>query len=238
MRRLAILLVLVASCSRALSGFVCQSDPSCGSGRKCIDNGCAVPDPLCASGFHWDDSAGMRGGTCTPNSDGGSVVGSCVIAGVTYGASTLNPANQCQQCDPLLSTTMWSSVAAGMACSGGRCVGGTCCTGCVTAAGRCVPTPDAANCGWGGAACISCSSGNDCVGDSCNRDGTCGHTMLSNNSCAGPQCAQGAACPGGCAQCSQVGMCSVGQCINPSYVCCSVGTTCSVSGSGHARCGD
>jgi hypothetical protein len=61
--------------------------------------------------------------------------------------------------------------------------------------------------------------------------------MLSNNSCAGTQCAQGAACPGGCAQCSQVGTCSVGQCINPSLVCCPGTTTCAVSGSGRARCG-
>jgi hypothetical protein len=260
MSRLAILLILVAGCSRALTGFVCKSDPSCGANRKCIDNSCAVSDPLCASGYHWDDSSGARSGTCTPNGDGGVVVSSCsgvsdgascgpgeichamacvsgcLIGGMFYQGSALNPANECQECDPFQSTSAWSSVAAGTACTGGRCVAGACCTGCVTAKGACQATPTVSNCGVGGAACTSCASGSDCIADSCNSDGTCSHTMLSGNACAGPQCAQGAGCPGSCAQCSQVGTCQSGQCTMLGFVCCPTGQLCGVSGT-RARCG-
>jgi hypothetical protein len=247
MQRLAIVLLLVAGCSRGLTGFVCKSDPSCGSDRKCIDGSCAVADPLCASGYHWDDSAGPRGGSCTPNitsdsgvrvpSDAGSSGASgCLIGGTFYTAGTLNPANRCQQCDPLQSVSTWSPVAVGSACPGGRCVAGACCTGCVTATGGCQATPNVSSCGTGGASCVNCASANECITDSCNSDGTCGHTMLSGTSCAGSQCAQGAACPGSCAQCSQVGTCQSGQCSSLSFVCCPTGVTCSVSSSGRARC--
>jgi hypothetical protein len=260
MRQLAMLLLVVAGCSRGLTGFVCTSDPSCGGNRKCIEQSCAAPDPLCASGYHWDDSAGARSGTCTPNGDGGVVVSSCngvgdgtscgngqicnagacvsgcFIAGAFVPPGTLNAANRCQQCDPLQSTSTWSPVAVGSACTGGRCVAGACCTGCVTANGGCQATPTISNCGTGGASCKSCNSGSDCISDSCNSDGTCGHTTLSGNSCAGPQCGQGAACPGACAQCSQVGTCQAGQCTSPALVCCPGTVVCSVSG-GRARCG-
>jgi hypothetical protein len=276
MYRLAALLAActlgLPGCSLGLSGFVCSSDSSCGGDRKCIDRSCAAPDPLCASGYHWEGSSGARSGTCTLNvSDGGvivavpavndlavvvsscsqvadgtscgtgqicramSCVAGCLIAGTFYAPGTLNPANVCQQCDPLQSPSAWSPAAAGSSCAGGRCVAGACCTGCVTAAGSCQATATIANCGTGGAMCTSCASNSDCITDVCNSDGTCGHTALAGNPCAGAACAQGAMCPGACAQCSDVGVCSAGQCTQVMLTCCPSQLICSVS-NGRARC--
>jgi hypothetical protein len=53
-----------AGCVTNLGAFVCTSDASCGAGRMCIDQSCAAPDPGCAAGYRWDDTAGARGGQC------------------------------------------------------------------------------------------------------------------------------------------------------------------------------
>jgi len=56
----------------------------------------------------------------------------CTVAGVIYPASTANPLNPCQSCQPLATTTDWSSLPFGTSCGnpGAVCVSGSCLAGC------------------------------------------------------------------------------------------------------------
>ncbi len=56
----------------------------------------------------------------------------CSIAGVLYPGTTANPLNPCQSCQPLLTTTDWSSLPFGTSCGtpGAVCVSGSCLAGC------------------------------------------------------------------------------------------------------------
>jgi hypothetical protein len=54
------------------------------------------------------------------------VGGNCLIAGECYGDGQVNPANECQVCDPALSETEWSPRPNGTACAGGTCQEGAC----------------------------------------------------------------------------------------------------------------
>ncbi|MEE9297100.1 MAG: hypothetical protein V3W34_19335, partial [Phycisphaerae bacterium] len=47
--------------------------------------------------------------------------GGCVIAGTCYAASALNPANDCQECDPVQNPLSWTDLADTTACELGPC---------------------------------------------------------------------------------------------------------------------
>ncbi|MFQ5590699.1 MAG: hypothetical protein ACE5HE_06035 [Phycisphaerae bacterium] len=95
-----------------------------------------------------------------------SVVNDCVIDGVCYQETELNPDNECQACIPALSTTAWSSVLEGTACGDPTdtvCDSPDACDG----AGNCEanPKPDGTECP---------DDGNVCSFDVCSA-GACTH---------------------------------------------------------------
>jgi hypothetical protein len=218
----AVLLALIvgdAGCLASLGGFNCGSDAACGVGRVCIGQRCAAADPGCPGGYRWDGTAGARSGQCAfaPTADLAAPPG-----------SDLSPGGAC--------TT-------GARCSvgptAGTCLSGTCCTGCVSGGTACLTAPSVTDCGIGGVACVSCDDHNDCTADACQADGTCTHTPVANGlTCNGALCQAGAACPGACASCVQIGSCQAAQCVGGStYSCCHVGSQCRAS-AGRASCSD
>jgi hypothetical protein len=96
-----------ASCS---DGLFCTINDACdGSGN------CASTARDCSDGLGCTlDVCNETLSVCTSVLNGG-----CVIAGVCYGGSTINPLNPCQVCDPSTSTIGWSNRAAGTSCSDG-----------------------------------------------------------------------------------------------------------------------
>jgi hypothetical protein len=56
----------------------------------------------------------------------------CFIGGTPYPNGTLNPSNNCQSCQPQVSTSGWNNVTDGTSCGAGLvCVAGACKNGCV-----------------------------------------------------------------------------------------------------------
>lgn len=100
-------------------------------------NSCQLCNPsLVASSW----SPGSDGNACV-NGDGGlgfclkgACASSCKIAGQTYSANAVNPANPCENCQPASSTTSWSPTASGTACvvdgGTGICLMDACMSGC------------------------------------------------------------------------------------------------------------
>lgn len=61
---------LVAGCGEP-AALSCVDDSTCGAGGVCVAGFCAEPDPLCASGLRYHESAGSLAGDCTiPPTDG------------------------------------------------------------------------------------------------------------------------------------------------------------------------
>lgn len=114
-----------------------------GSGMSCDDgSACSVSDVCngaggCAGvGLTCDDGLACTVGSCNPVA--GTCVhtlvpGNCIIDGACVAAGTVNPAAQCEVCDPLVSTSAWSPRT-------GSCDDGNgCTTGDTCAAGACNP---------------------------------------------------------------------------------------------------
>jgi hypothetical protein len=95
-----------------------------------------------------------------------STLDSCIIDGACYFAGQVNPANECEACIPLLSSTIWSSRAAGSPCgdpSDTECDSADACDG----NGVCESNHKADQ--------EACSDdGNDCTNDVC-KAGVCEH---------------------------------------------------------------
>lgn len=91
--------------------------------------------------------------------------GYCLVSGYCLTAGAM-ATNGCLKCDPATSNSGWTPLANGTPCTGGICVAGTCCTGCVNGS-VCHAGFAAANCGSAGAACVSCPSGQMCIGGKC-----------------------------------------------------------------------
>lgn len=122
-------------------------------------------------------------------------VDDCLIDGVCYGVGETNPGNECQFCEPSLSTTDWSSVVEGTPCGDGTdtvCDSPDACNG----AGVCETNfkPDGLECP---------DDGNECTEDFC-ITGLCAHPPRdagfacgdpSDTECDNPDTCDGA---GGC----------------------------------------
>jgi hypothetical protein len=109
----------------------------------------------------------------------------CTIGGTRYVSGTPNPANACEICQAIASTTAWTSLTDGTACAGiGVCQSGSCAPGCEVAD---VFYP--ANAVEPGNPCQSCKPGTSPNGWANLPDGTvCGD----GQSCSGGTC--GAPC--------------------------------------------
>ena len=155
-----LLLPIVAACAKGAT--LPQTGPGGAPG------GAAGSSATSASA---ESSTGTGGATSASSSTGGST--GCTIGGMTYFAGTPDPTNECQICDPTVSTKAWSPgnegalCAAEMVCSAGTCaascyVGGkvqapgasdpsTPCEVCdpTTSTSTDVPAPDGTACGQG-----------------------------------------------------------------------------------------
>ncbi len=101
-------------------GICCAPGETCDSVTlSCVED-CSVQD-------------GNRGdGSCEPDAEG------CTIDGLVYPAGTVNPAQECQVCDPNANPTAWTARANDEICGPNgdhACCDGVCCTG----SGCCVP---------------------------------------------------------------------------------------------------
>ncbi|MDF1564290.1 MAG: MopE-related protein [Deltaproteobacteria bacterium] len=136
-------------------------------GTACSEDGNACTDDFCSGGTCQHPPRG-DGTTCGSGQVcvGTSCQSGCYIGGTFYAPSTLNPANDCQSCQPSASTTGWTNLGSSASCAsdgnyctvndhcdgGGTCVGGgardcsafsdACNLGvCDAAAGSCQPSP-------------------------------------------------------------------------------------------------
>ncbi len=163
-----------------------------------------------------------------------------------------NDGNDCTTDSCTLSTGVCQNANNALFCAGGKCSGGSCCTGCFDTSNVChVDVPSA--CGSGGNACTSCGTNTTCRTFTC-TNGTCGHTDNDGTSCtnAGVSgvCHAGACCAGcwdpGSSTClpgDKTGVCGKGgsACTNcdggnpcKAYAC--TAGTCSASNADGASC--
>lgn len=170
------------------TAFTDISGTACGSGNVCnagvCSAGCYIAGTYYASGAI--DSANAcneceptssttawtplaEGASCGTGTvcNAGNCVSGCVIGGTFYAPGAADPSSQCMSCQPTASTSGWSDVANGTACTSG---GGTeCCAGACSNSGT-----DVSNCGSCGHTCSAGPSA-ACTG------GLCNYTILSGN---------------------------------------------------------
>jgi hypothetical protein len=98
-----------------------------------------------------------------------------------------------------------------MACTGGVCLAGNCCTGCVDGAGMCRPGSNVTLCGRAGASCSSCDDKLPCTQDRC-ENGACQSTPQSGTTCPGGVCVAGSCRCGGAGEacCAAAPVCNGG----------------------------
>ena len=142
------------------------------------DDGCKACDPA-VSTTSWSTRA--DGTTCAANEVcvAGVCQAKCFIDGASLAAGALDPTNPCQQCNPMVSTSVWSARSDGASCASGKvCTGGTCEARCFV--GGTFYAPDA------GSLCERCDPGQSTSAFTPAPDGTaCGTGQV----CAASGCA-------------------------------------------------
>ena len=143
--------------NHATNGTSCDDGLYCNVGETCTDGACGG-----GSARDCDDGLSCTTDSCnetTDQCDNTIDVGYCLIGAVCYGEGAFNPANDCEECDTLSSTTSWSYVTSGTTCGDS---GDTDCT-----------DPDTCD---GAGACLDnhASNGTSCDDDLyCNVDEDC-----------------------------------------------------------------
>jgi hypothetical protein len=139
--------------SCAMGAWTASGEACSGGEPVCLDGSCVACSPgstrcsgglpeTCDANGDWDSAACPPGEVC--NGTGTSCTPGCTILAAFYATGAVNPADTCQVCAPLSSTTTWFPGADGASCG----VEGTCC------AGACADeTADLENCGACGNAC-------------------------------------------------------------------------------------
>jgi hypothetical protein len=137
---------VVANGTGCGSGEICNAAacaPGCFIGGTIYASGAANPTNACqscqpgTSATAW--TAVATGTSCGSGEicESANCESGCFIGGTTYAPGAANPANACQSCQPLSSTTGWIAVPDGTVCGSGQtCTGGTCQT-----TGPVCPTP-------------------------------------------------------------------------------------------------
>ena len=178
---------------------------NCGAGEVCNNGTCASGCFL--NGTVWGSGAANPANNCQscqpttsttawsniPNGSScaqgqvcnvGVCAAGCFIGGLVYASGTVNPANDCQSCQPATSTTTWSNIADGSSCSAGEvCSVGTCTSGCfiggtVYTSGTLDPVnacmscqPSTSTTAWTSVANgTGCASGEVCSAGACSPD--------------------------------------------------------------------
>ncbi len=159
------------------------------------------------------DSQCCAGLVCQPVSGINRCEPGCRIGGTFYTSGALNPANQCQSCQPAVSTTAFSGVASGTACNDGN---------------ACTRTDTCQNGTCTGANPVVCTAA-----DQCHNVGTC---SSSTGVCSNPAKANGTSCNDGNA-CTRTDTCQAGVCAGANPVICAASDQCHFAGTCSASTG-
>ncbi|MEE9293811.1 MAG: hypothetical protein V3W34_02445, partial [Phycisphaerae bacterium] len=149
------------------NGTLCDDGVFCTEGETCLGG-------VCQGGGATDCDDGLL---CTTDScntgldecDNDLNAGFCLIDGSCHVNAEPNPANECELCNPLVSTVSWSPVGDGLGCTddGNDCTDDVCTTGVCTHPSLSIGTP--------------CDDGDPCTGtgepgigiDTCDGAGNC-----------------------------------------------------------------
>jgi len=101
-----------------MTNKVCNDGNDCSHTDRCRagfgdDTGCDGVDYSCDDSKVCTADSCLGDGTCQNR----LINGWCQIGGVCYGNHQANPANECQWCDPLVSTSAWTPKPSGSACT-------------------------------------------------------------------------------------------------------------------------
>ena len=147
-------------------GLCVYSDRNCNDDNFCTEDSC---DIISGCVNDWIDGCCITDGDCndllactlddcdelTNVCSNDLIAGFCLIDGICYPEGSINPANTCESCQTLVSTTDWSIVAAGTPCEDGNfCTDGETCD-------------MFGNCIGGGDPCVD---GIPCTDDTCDED--------------------------------------------------------------------
>lgn len=151
--------------SAKTNGTACDADNNgCTAGDTCQGGTCTGgPAPNCDDGKTCTTDGCSSTGATTFVCNNTTKAGKCLIAGVCWSDSDLNPQNPCHECAPDVTKTAWSNKPNGTACDlpGGNCTVDSCAAGVCT-----VSSP------------VNCDDGKTCTNDSCNTTtGACTHTV-------------------------------------------------------------
>jgi MYXO-CTERM domain-containing protein len=139
----------------------------------------------------------------------------CVEFGTQTDAACGNSGRDCNDCGECSTCSSTGTCAAASgSCTGGQCLAGTCCTGCIS--GSTCFVNAAANCGSSGSACVNCDDGKSCTTDSC-TNGSCQHANVTGGCNDGNQCTvndscSGSTCTGTAKDCNDQNVCTTDGC--------------------------
>lgn len=149
------------------NGTACDDGAFCNVGETCMAGTCGGGGPRnCSDGLACTtDTCNEAGDACVNTLNAGF----CLIAGTCYASGQANPGNECQACNPAMSTSSFSLKPNGTACSdeGNDCTDNLCTAGVCTHSNLSMGT--------------LCNDGNPCTGtgqpgvgnDTCDGNGVC-----------------------------------------------------------------
>ncbi len=163
-------------------GTGCDDGLFCNVGETCTAGACGGGGPRnCSDGLACTtDSCDEAGNVCVSDLDPGF----CLIAGSCRSDGQTNPANDCEECNPLLLTTNWSARALGTLCGDGSdtdCTNPDTCDG----AGTCSANDEVLGTPCGDPTNTDCTDP-----DTCDGGGVC----LDNHATNGTGCDDGLFC--------------------------------------------
>ena len=163
---------------------------ACDDGSSCTKNDVCSAGTCAGQAYSCDDALACTTDAC--DGAGGcshvQIAGSCVISSACVSVGSVNPNNACQECNPSLSLTGWSSRTNGTLCDdGAACTKNDACTN-----GTC------------GGTAYSCSDGLACTTDTCDGQGGCTNAIAASSCVVSNACfASGATNPSNvCQDCS------------------------------------
>lgn len=139
----------------------------------------------------------------------------CVAFGSQTDSACGNSGRECGSCGECGTCTSSGTCAPSSgSCTGGQCLNGSCCTGCIS--GSTCFVNAAANCGANGGACVPCDDGKSCTTDTC-AAGSCQHSNVSGGCNDGNQCTvndscSGSSCSGTAKDCDDQNVCTTDGC--------------------------
>lgn len=160
--------------SNVMNGTICDDGLFCSTADSCTAGACGGSARSCADALTCTvDSCDEAADSCT-----NTIAGGCVIGGMCVAAGTPDPFNSCMTCNPASSTSAYTPIADGSACSDGAfCTTADSCT-----AGRCAGVA------------LDCGDGLGCTTDSCNDvSDSCESTLQADNCLIGGACVSGSA---------------------------------------------